>query len=63
MKLAIAATLLLVTVASGCTTSNGRSDGARFHGNERSAKVQSIIHSGDSASDIRAKLRSRGISR
>ncbi len=63
MKMTIAATVLLVTVASGCTSSNGRSDSARFHNNDRNLALQSVIHSGDNQSDIRAKLRSRGIRR
>lgn len=57
MKMTIAATILLVTVASGCSSSNGRSDAGRL--NDRSLASQSIIHSGDSHSEIRAKLRRR----
>jgi len=58
MKITTATIVLLVTVASGCSSTSQNSNAGRFQGNDISLSRAAIIHSGDSQSDIRAKLRS-----
>ena len=61
MEIKIASALLVLTIVAGCSTPNGQSHSGRSNFEARVAASQSVIHSGDSRSEIRAKLRSRGL--
>ena len=61
MKTNIAATILILTIVAGCSTNNGQSRSGHSNNQARNAASQAVLHSGDSHSEIRAKLRSRGL--
>ena len=63
MKIKIASGFLILTIVAGCSAPNGQSHSGGSNFEARIAASQSTIHSGDSHSEIRAKLRSRGIRR